>query len=74
MSAAIVAVPERQPLRPDDIWRVVLSGEPFGRLVKRAQDGAWHLLQLEELSDAQVEIFEVTVLDVPRQASLGMEV
>ena len=73
MSGAVVAVPEQQPLAADDIWRVVLAGELFGRLVRRAQDGAWQLLQLDELSNAQVDAFEVTVLDLPRQAHLNME-
>lgn len=74
VSAAVVAVPEQQPLAADNVWRVVLAGEPFGRLVRPAQDGAWQLLQLDELSSAQVDAFEMNVLDLPRQASLSMEV
>ncbi len=54
VSGAVVAVPEQQPLAADNVWRVTLAGEPFGRLVGRVRDGAWQLLQLDDLTDAQL--------------------
>jgi hypothetical protein len=63
MSGAVVAVPERQPLAADNVWRVTLAGEPFGRLVGRARDGAWQLLQLDDLTDAQLDAFEVAIVE-----------
>lgn len=53
----IIAVPEFQPLAADSIWRVVLAGEPFGRLVREA-GAMWHLLQVDELTDAQLEDYD----------------
>jgi hypothetical protein len=69
-SGAVVAVPEQQPFAADNVWRVTLAGEPFGRLVERARDGAWQLLQLDDLTDAQLDAYEATVSDPPRRALL----
>jgi hypothetical protein len=55
---AVVAVPKQQPLSADNVWRVVLAGEPFGRLVGRGRGGAWQLLQLDDLTDAQLDAHE----------------
>ncbi len=63
MSGAVVAVPDQQPLAADNVWRVTLAGEPFGRLVERARDGAWQLLQLDNLTDAQLDAYEVTTIE-----------
>lgn len=72
VTGAIVAVPEQQPLAADGIWRVALAGEPFGRLVRRGHDdgGAWQLLQLDDLTDAQLDAHEAAGLDLPRPALL----
>lgn len=69
---AIVAVPDEQPLKVDGIWRVTLAGEPFGRLVgrRRGDGGAWRLLQLDDLTDAQLDAYEAARLDPPRPALL----
>lgn len=72
VSGEIVAVPEQQPLAADGIWRVALAGEPFGRLVGRRRNGvgAWRLLQLDDLTDAQLDAYEAARLDPPRPALL----
>lgn len=57
----VLAVPRAQPLAVDDIWRVTLVGERFGRLVARRKNGAWHLLQEDELTDEQLDALEVVV-------------
>jgi len=36
---------------------------PFGRLVGRARDGAWQLLQLDDLTDAQLDAYEVATIE-----------
>jgi hypothetical protein len=59
VAGPIVAVPEWQPLAAENVWRVVLSGEAFGRLVARGKGGGWMLLQLDDLSDAQSEALEL---------------
>ncbi|HEX5325599.1 MAG TPA: hypothetical protein VFW75_02925 [Acetobacteraceae bacterium] len=56
----ILAVPAFQPLAADRIWRVVLAGEPFGRLVREA-GAVWHLLQVDELTDAQLDEYDATM-------------
>lgn len=53
----IMAVPEFQPLAADRIWRVILAGERFGRLVREA-GAVWHLLQVDELTDAQLDDYD----------------
>jgi hypothetical protein len=57
----LAAVAEQQPLSAENVWRVVLAGEVVGRLVKRAQDGALQLLQLAELTDAQLDTYEAVM-------------
>ena len=57
----LAAVAEQQPLSAENVWRVVLVGEAVGRLVSRARDGALHLLQLTELTDAQLDIYEAAI-------------
>lgn len=62
----ISAVPERQPLGGEGVWRISLGGEPFGRLVRRAQGGigvTWQLLQINDLSDEQLDAYEAAMLD-----------
>ena len=62
---AVVAIPDKQPLAADGIWRVTLEGESFGRLVRHRPDAvcgaAWHLLQLDEMTDAQLDVFDVAM-------------
>jgi hypothetical protein len=58
LEGVVATVLACQPLAEDDVWRVTLAGEPFGRLVSPAPDGSWHLLQLEELTDAQLDVLE----------------
>ena len=59
VSGAIIAVPGQQPLAADNVWRITLAGELLGRLVGHGRDGAWQLLQLDDLTDAQMDAFEV---------------
>lgn len=54
----IVAVPDMQPLAIDDIWRVTLQGELFGRLVGRRHDGPWRLLRADEMTDEQIDVLK----------------
>ena len=61
VSGAVSVVPSPQPLAADGIWRVRLAGERFGRLVGRARNGAWRLLRLDELTDAQLDILEAAL-------------
>jgi hypothetical protein len=71
VSGTIAAVPERQPLADEGIWRVALEGEVFGRLVRRRDaqgrrgGAAWHLLQLDELTEAQLETYDAAMLGPP---------
>lgn len=58
----IASVSPRQPLAADGVWRVTLRGESFGRLVRLAPDAGWHLLQLDELTDAQLDALEAEPL------------
>lgn len=55
VSGAVVTVPEHQPLAAENIWRVTLAGEPFGRFVGQPRDGTWRLLHLDELTGAQLD-------------------
>lgn len=55
VDGVVDAVAVRQPLAADGVWRVTLAGETFGRLVCPSRDGGWHLLQLDELSDEQLD-------------------
>ncbi len=63
----VIAVPDCQPLAADGIWRVTLAGEGFGRLVRRGgreHDGeAWQLLQLDDVSDEQLDTYEASMHD-----------
>lgn len=65
VDGVIVAVADRQPLAGDDVWRVTLAGEAFGRLVSQRPDGVWHLLQLDELTDAQLDVLEAAAATPP---------
>ena len=62
---AVVAIPDNQPLAADDIWRVTLEGETVGRLVRLRPDAvcgaAWHLLQIDEMTDAQLDAFDAAM-------------
>lgn len=65
VSGTIIAVPECQPLADDEIWRVVLAGEEVGRLVRRCRQElggkAWQLLQLDDMSDEQLDAYEASM-------------
>ena len=61
----LAAIAEQQPLSAENVWRVVLVGEAVGRLVRRARDGALQLLQLTELTDAQLDAYEAA-MGLPR--------
>jgi hypothetical protein len=54
----VATVPPCQPLAADEIWRVTLVGEPYGRLLRASPDGDWHLLELGELTEAQLDALE----------------
>ena len=59
MAGRIARLRDRQPLAADGIWRVSLEGEEFaGRLVRRAAEGNWKLLQIDDLTDAQLAAYE----------------
>lgn len=60
-SGAIVAVAEQQPLAADGIWRISLAGEPFGRMVGPARDGAWLLLRVDDLTASQCDAYEASM-------------
>jgi hypothetical protein len=68
VSGRIAAVPDRQPLSEDGIWRVTLAGESVGRLVRRDEQDCgsgvtgWQLLQLDDITDAQLESYEAAML------------
>jgi hypothetical protein len=64
VEGVIVAVAKFQPLAAGQVWRVTLAGEPVGRLVSPRPDGVWHLLQLDELTDAQLDVLEAAT-DTP---------
>lgn len=60
----IVAVHPVQPLARDRVWRVTLAGEPCGRLVRsegRRRAGWWSLLQVDDLTDAQLELLDAAL-------------
>ena len=64
VSGTILGIPEQQPLANDEIWRVFLAGEARGRLVRmdRRRNGiTWRLLQLHDVSDAQLEVYEAAM-------------
>jgi hypothetical protein len=61
----VAAVPACQPLAADDVWRVTLTGEEFGRLVCRRPGGGWHLLQLGELTELQLDALEAATDATP---------
>ena len=66
MSGTIVAIPHKQPLAHDGIWRVTLSGEAFGRLVRHRAPGfggaSWHLLRIDDLTDEQLDAYDEAML------------
>ncbi len=67
VSGTVTVVPDRQPLAKDGIWRVILAGEGFGRLVRRRNaeraGKAWQLLQLDDISDEQLDSYEASMSD-----------
>lgn len=70
VSGTIAAIPDKQPLVQDGIWRVTLRGETFGRLVRHKREGcggaAWQLLRIDDLTDAQLDAYDEAMLDTPR--------
>ena len=69
VSGRIALVPEFQPLAAGGIWRVTLAGESVGRLARRDEQdyssgvAGWQLLQLDDITDAQLETYEAHLLD-----------
>lgn len=64
LDGAIATVPDHQPLGEDGIWRVTLKGEPFGRLVRldeQRRRRTWQLLQIDDLTDAQLDAYEAAM-------------
>lgn len=70
VGGAIAAVPEQQPLGRQGIWRITLEGEGCGRLVRcKGQEhgsAVWRLLQLDDVTDEQLDAYEAATLDPPR--------
>ena len=66
VSGTIASIPDEQPLAQDSIWRVVLHGETFGRLVRHNEPGhsgaAWQLLRIDDLTDAQLDAYDEAML------------
>ena len=58
LQGRIEALRARQPLAQDGIWRVSLRGECGRRLVRRDGLGFWQLLQIDDLTDAQLEAYD----------------
>jgi hypothetical protein len=54
----VATVAACQPLAADGIWRVALVDESFGRLVGASPEGDWYLLELGELTEAQLDALE----------------
>ncbi len=65
LDGVVATVPACQPLAEAGIWRVTLAGESVGRLVSPARGGAWHLLQLDELTDAELDVLEIATAGLP---------
>jgi hypothetical protein len=65
LEGIVESVPDVQPLAHDHVWRVTLVGEECGRLVTATPQGAWHLLQLDELTDAQLDVLEAATERAP---------
>lgn len=65
LDGVVATVQAYQPLASDGIWRVTLEGESFGRLVRSTPSGVWHLLQLDELTDAQLDVLETATRTLP---------
>jgi hypothetical protein len=67
VSGRIAGVPEFQPLADGGVWRVTLSGESVGRLVRRDEQeyasgvAGWGLLQLDDLTETQLDAFEAAM-------------
>lgn len=65
MSGMIAAVPDLQPLKRDEIWRVVFHGEVVIRVVRHAmrQGSAWRwqLLQMDDMTDEQLDAYEAAL-------------
>lgn len=68
VSGVIALLRSRQPLAAEGIWRVSLAGEPGGRLVRHRQGGGWQLLQVDDLTDAQLEAYESGMQNPPQPA------
>jgi hypothetical protein len=67
VSGRIEAVAELQPLAGGGVWRVTLAGESVGRLVRQdkleygVEVSGWHLLQLDDLTEAQLDAYEAAM-------------
>lgn len=64
VSGIVAVVPDHQPLASGGIWRVTLAGEGFGRLVRFDEEHggrAWQLLQIDELSDEQLDAYDASM-------------
>ena len=71
LEGTISALRRRQPLARYGIWRVSLAGEEVGRLVGQGEDGVWHLLQTDDLTDFQLETYDAAMEDDPSAAVAG---
>ena len=67
MNCNIAAVPGWQPLERDGIWRVVLHGEVVVRVIRhatrRGSDWCWQLLQMDDMTDEQLDAYEAALSD-----------
>lgn len=63
VTGTVIAVADQQPLAADNVWRVTLAEEACGRLVGRGHGGAWRLLQLDDLTDAQLDAYDAIWLN-----------
>ena len=66
LNGRVAALRARQPLARDGIWRVSLDGECAGRLVRWSEEGFWQLLQVDDLTDAQMEAYDTAMQCHPR--------
>lgn len=70
MRGKVAAVPVRQPLAHEGIWRVTLEGEAFGRIIRCPVHPEptlwWRLLRMDDMTDAQLDIYEAAMSEPPQ--------
>ena len=72
VSGIIAEIPNKQPLARDGIWRVMLRGEAFGRLVRYGQQGRgaeWSLLDLDDMTDEQLDAYDAAMLGTAQDSA-----